>query len=98
MSEWTKIREGVYRKPMAKDPKRGVQMDLLKLEAGLKDPPHWHDDWEWVYILKGSMEDSKGVHRAGEFVLNEKDTKHEPSSKEGCTAVIVWCGSVRNKP
>lgn len=92
-----KIREKVWRKPLARDEKRGVQMDILKIEPGLVDPPHWHDDWEWVYILEGSLEDEKGIHRKGDFVLNQKDTKHEPRSKEGCLAIIVWSGSVRHK-
>jgi len=98
MSEWVRVREGISRKPLARDEKRGVQMDILRIEPGLKDQPHWHDDWEWVYVLEGDLIDGKGVHNKGDFVLNEKDTRHQPTSKSGCTAVIVWCGSVRHKP
>ncbi len=93
-----KIRDKVWRKPLARDDNRKVQIDILRIEPGLVDPPHWHDDWEWVYILEGSLEDEKGIHRKGDFVVNGKDTRHEPRSKEGCTAVIVWCGSVRGEP
>jgi len=95
---WDKIRKGVKMKRLARDDERGIQMDIMKIEPGLSDPPHWHDDWEWVYILEGSLEDEKGIHRKGDFLLNEKDAKHQPQSKEGCTAIIVWCGSSRHKP
>ena len=97
-SGFVKIREKVWRKPLARDGKRGIQMDILKIEPGLKDAPHWHDDWEWVYILEGSLEDKRRIHHKGDFVLNPKDTKHEPQSKEGCLAIIVWSGSVRKTP
>lgn len=95
---WIKVRDGISRKPLARDERRNVQMDILKIEPGLNDPPHWHDDWEWVYILEGDLVDEKGIHRKGDFVINEKDTRHQPRSKEGCTALIVWSGSVRQKP
>ncbi len=95
---WKQLRRGIRIKHLAKDEKRGIQIDLIRLEPGLDDPPHWHNDWEWVYILEGSLEDEKGVHRAGDFMVNEKDSRHQPKTKEGCTALIVWCGSVRNEP
>lgn len=95
---WEQLRKGIKLRHLARDDKRGIQIDIMNIKPGLRDPPHWHDDWEWVYILEGSLEDEKGIHRKGDFVLNEKDTKHQPRSKEGCTAIIVWCGSVRQKP
>ncbi len=98
MSEWLKVREGIQRKSLAKDPGRKLQMDILKIEPGLVDIPHWHDDFEWVYILEGSLEDEKGLHKKGDFIINDKDARHQPRSKDGCTALIVWCGSVRDKP
>jgi anti-sigma factor ChrR (cupin superfamily) len=98
MSEWLKVRKGVWRKPLAKDPRRKLQMDVLRIEPDFVDVPHWHDDFEWVYILKGSLEDEKGLHKKGDFIVNDKDAHHRPTSKEGCTALIVWCGSVRKGP
>ena len=95
MDEWLKVREGVWRKPLARDEASKIQMDILKIEPNFQDPAHWHDDWEWVYILEGSLEDEKGVHKPGDFLLNEKDARHKPTSKEGCKLICVWCGSVR---
>lgn len=98
MEEWRILREGIQIKSLAKDPERGIQIDIIKLAPSLDDPPHWHNGFEWVYILEGSMEDDKGLHKKGDFLSNYKDQKHKVRTEEGCTALIVWTGSVRNKP
>jgi anti-sigma factor ChrR (cupin superfamily) len=97
MDNYVELREGIQRKPLARDEERNIQIDILKINAGFDDSPHWHDDWEWVYILEGSLEDEKGIHRKGDFLINEKDVRHQPKSKDGCTLLIVWSGSVRHK-
>lgn len=94
---WRKVREGVQAKSLAKDSARGIQMDLMKISPGFDDPIHYHNDWEWVYILEGSLEDNRGKHVKGDFVINDKDSEHKPSSKKGCLILIVWCGSVRKE-
>lgn len=98
MTEWKRLREGIRIKNLAKDPERGVQIDIIKLNPGLVDPPHWHNGFEWVYILEGSMEDDKGLYKKGDFLLNRKDQKHHVRTEEGCTVLIVWTGSVRQNP
>ncbi len=98
MSEWEQLRKGIGAKCLARDDARNIQMDLLRIEPGFEDAPHWHDDWEWVYILKGDLVDEKGVHKAGDFLINQKDARHQPISKSGCTLICVWCGSVRGEP
>jgi anti-sigma factor ChrR (cupin superfamily) len=95
--EWEKVREGVFAKHLAKDAGRGLQMDLMKISPNFVDTTHYHNDFEWAYVLDGSLEDEKGKHVKGDFLLNEKDSEHRPRSKEGCTLLIVWCGSVRAK-
>ena len=95
--EWRNVREGVSAKHLAKDPERGLQMDLMKIEPGFVDVTHYHNGFEWVYVLDGCLEDEKGKHVKGDFLLNEKDAEHRPFSKEGCLLLIVWCGSVRTK-
>jgi len=97
-SDWIKIREGVFRKSLSKDPARNLQMDLIRISSDFVDVTHYHNDFEWVYVLDGSLEDEKGKHVKGDFLINKKDTEHKPSSKEGCLLLIVWCGSVRDKP
>ena len=95
MPEWEKLREGITKKSLARDPKSGLQVDLLRLEPGFVDKPHFHGNFEWVYILEGSMEDERGVHVKGDFLVNGKGGPHRPSSKEGCLLLIVWSGKVR---
>jgi anti-sigma factor ChrR (cupin superfamily) len=95
--DWRKIREGISAKHLARDDERNIQMDLMKISPNWNDVTHWHDDIEWVYILEGSLEDERGKHTAGEFVLNDKDAEHKPWTKEGCLLLIVWCGSVRRE-
>jgi len=97
-SGWERLRNGIEIKRLARDDARNMQMDLLRIEPGLNDAPHWHDDWEWVYILEGDLIDEKGVHRKGDFLINRKDVRHQPTSKTGCTLICVWCGSVRQEP
>lgn len=98
MSEWIEVRDGVLRKLLARDDSKNLQIDVIKLEPEFKDTPHWHNDWEWVYVLEGSFEDEKGVHKKGDFLINDKVNVHTPKSKEGCTLLCVWCGSIRDKP
>jgi anti-sigma factor ChrR (cupin superfamily) len=98
MGGWRQLRKGIQIKRLVRDDARNIQMDILKIEPGFKDFPHWHNDWEWVYILEGDLEDEKGIHRPGDFIINQRDVRHQPTSKEGCTLICVWCGSVRQKP
>jgi len=94
---WNKLRSGIQIKSLAKDSSRNIQMDLLKIEPNFEDQGHFHDDWEWVYVLEGTLEDKKGVHKKGDFLINEKDSPHKPTSKDGCLLLIVWSGSVRKQ-
>ena len=96
--EWEELREGILIKRLAKDPERNLQADLIKLQPNFNDVPHYHNDFEWVYVLEGSFEDEKGRHVKGDFLINDKEVMHKPSSKEGCLLLIVWCGSVRKEP
>ena len=48
-----------------------MQIDLLDIPKGFVDPGHYHGDWEWVYVLEGSIEDEKGVHNPGDFFINK---------------------------
>jgi anti-sigma factor ChrR (cupin superfamily) len=95
--EWEKLREGIAIKHLARDPEKNLQVDLLKISPGFNDVVHYHDDYEWVYILEGSLEDERGKHTKGDFLINPKDAAHKPSSKEGCLLLLVWCGSVRHE-
>jgi len=68
---------------------------LIKISPNWKDVKHYHNGFEWVYVLDGSIEDEKGKHVKGDFFVNEKDAEHKPVSKDGCLLLIVWRGSIR---
>ena len=92
---WVLVRDGVWRKPLAVSREKGVQMDLVRLEPDFLDKPHVHNGFEWVFVLDGWFEDSRGVHRKGDFVVNTTEGVHQPKTgKEGCLLLIVWTGSV----
>lgn len=93
--DWLPLRENIWRKPLAADPVKGIQMDLIRIEPNFKDRPHTHDGFEWVYILEGGFTDQKGVHRKGDFIVNTTEGIHQVSTgEEGCILLIVWTGSV----
>ena len=94
---WKTLREGIQIKPLAKDPKSGLQMDILKIEPNWVDKGHYHTAFEWVYVLEGSMEDEKGIHRKGDFLINTTEGIHKPSSREGCQLIIIWSGKVTHE-
>src|SRR3990167_2049176 len=97
MPEWKELREGIKIKALAQDPKLGLQMDILNVPAGFADSGHYHGDWEWVYVLEGSIEDEKGLHRKGDFFINSAGVLHKPFSEEWCKLLIVWSGKVTHE-
>lgn len=93
---WVQLRPGVERKPLSRDSGRGIQVDLLRIRPNLKDKPHMHNDFEWVYVLDGGFTDQTGPHRKGDFIVNTTDGIHQiTTGAGGCELLIVWCGSVR---
>ncbi len=94
--KWVNVREGIMRKPLAENRKWGLQADIMRIKPNFKDKAHRHDDYEWVYILEGSFTDAKGKHSKGEFLENNTEDIHQVTTgAEGCTLLIVWCGSVK---
>lgn len=90
---WRKLREKVLVKYLARDDKRGLQFDIIKLEAYTTYPEHKHADFEWVYVLKGDFSDESGNFHKGEFKINPKNSKHSiTTGKNGCELLVCWCG------
>ncbi len=95
MGDWVRLREGVWRRPLAVNGEKGVQADLIRLASDFVDRPHVHDGFEWVYVLEGSFTDQAGEHKAGDFVVNTTEGVHQPrTGPDGCLLFIVWTGSV----
>jgi anti-sigma factor ChrR (cupin superfamily) len=94
-SDFIRVREGIDRLPLAVNPELGIQADIMRIAPDFTDIAHTHNGFEWVYILEGSLEDDRGVHKKGDFIINTTEGIHQPKTgKEGCTLLIVWTGSV----
>lgn len=92
---WIKLRNGVWRQPLAQNEELGFQMDLIRVKADFADSPHVHDGFEWVYILEGGFMDDRGWHKKGEFIVNKTEGVHQIlTGPDGCLLLIVWTGSV----
>ncbi len=93
--EWKPLRDKVMTKPLARDEGRGFQINMIRLEPNTSYEEHKHPDVEWVYVLKGSMTDERGTFGQGEFVVNEKGSRHTVSTgPDGCELLVCWCGKV----
>ncbi len=92
---WKKERGKVYSKLLAKNKAKNFQIDLMKLEPNTSYSEHLHPDVEWVYIVKGSFMDHRGTFKQGDFVINEKGSKHATrTGSAGCELLCFWCGKV----
>jgi anti-sigma factor ChrR (cupin superfamily) len=92
---WSSLRDGTAHKLLAKNSKIGFQVDIIKLDADKTFNEHIHDDVEWVYILKGSFTDHRGTFKEGDFVINEKGSRHSTvTGPNGCELLCFWSGSV----
>lgn len=92
---WKPLRENIVFKPLAKDKKRKLQIDLIKLKPRMALEKHLHPDTEWVYILQGSFRDEHGVYKKGDFLVNRKNSKHTVTvNPRGCTILCCWCGKI----
>ena len=68
---------------------------LLSYEPGAKAPLHLHQDVETILMIDGSQSDERGTYRAGDYVINPKDSQHSVWSGEGCVALLHWSKPVR---
>ncbi|MFC2162681.1 cupin domain-containing protein [Candidatus Altiarchaeota archaeon] len=93
---WVQLRQGIWRKPLARDEEKGVQADYIRVEPDFSDHPHFHQGLEWVYIIEGGFTDQAGRHVAGDFLINSMDGEHQVSTgPDGCLLLIFWTGSVK---
>ena len=87
--------EKIFRKMLARDENRNLQIDKIRIAPNAKIAAHAHPDFEWIYVLRGEISDDRGVFRAGDFFVNEKNSKHAPRvGADGCEILCVWCGKI----
>jgi len=89
-AEWRELPEkGVFWKKLRFEKETGRSTVLVKFEPGAVYHPHSHPEGEEYYVLEGSLEDGGKSWGAGSYVCHPPGSRHRPSSREGCTLLIV---------
>jgi len=92
---WKTLRENIVHKHLARNEQKNIQMDIIKLPPNFTFDEHTHPEAEWVFILKGSFADERGIVNAGDFIINEKNSKHTlKTGEEECEILCCWCGKI----
>jgi anti-sigma factor ChrR (cupin superfamily) len=86
---WEPFRPGVDLYRVWGDPE-GAWAALLRYAPGATVPDHEHTGVENIYVLEGSQRDDRGVHRAGDHVVNQPGSIHNVESDDGCLVLVVW--------
>jgi anti-sigma factor ChrR (cupin superfamily) len=73
---------GIYLHVLRRNRETGDATVLIRMEPGRSYPAHRHNGVEEVFILQGGYTDSRGTHRAGDYVLNDPGSAHHPKALE----------------
>ncbi|MCA1591149.1 MAG: cupin domain-containing protein [Acidobacteria bacterium] len=89
---------GIHLHVLRHDETNGDATVLVRMEPGCAYPAHRHRGIEEVFILQGGYRDATGVHRAGDYVLNEASSTHHPvaleDKQEDCIMLAVAHGGI----
>jgi len=81
--------DGVLRKPLEKEfSEHGRTTSLVKFLPGSSFPEHSHPLGEEIFVLEGVFSDEQGDYPAGTYIRNPPNSKHAPSSKQGCVLFV----------
>jgi anti-sigma factor ChrR (cupin superfamily) len=90
--------EGIRLHFLRRDEATGDATVLIRMEPGCSYPTHRHNGVEEVFILQGGYRDARGTHRAGDYVLNEAGSAHNPTAltdpDEDCIMLAVAHGGI----
>jgi anti-sigma factor ChrR (cupin superfamily) len=92
---WEPFRPGVDRHVIYDCGPQGPMAALLRYEPRTSIPPHEHEGFEHILVLRGSQEDDRGRYEAGTLVVNPPGTRHHVRSSDGCTVLAIWEKPVR---
>ncbi|PYS51332.1 MAG: hypothetical protein DMF68_04825 [Acidobacteria bacterium] len=82
--EWRETRHnGVFLNILRRDEKTCGATVFIRMQPGCGYPAHLHVGVEEVLILQGGYRDSNGEHRAGDYIINEAGSAHNPIALEG---------------
>ena len=89
---------GIHLHLLRRDEATGDATVLIRMEPGCAYPSHRHRGVEEVFILQGGYADARGTHRAGDYVLNDAGSAHNPVAltdpAEDCVMLAVAHGGI----
>ncbi|MDQ3805521.1 MAG: cupin domain-containing protein [Acidobacteriota bacterium] len=82
---------GIHLHVLRRDEATGDATVLIRMEPGCSYPAHRHRGVEEVFVLQGGYRDQRGAHCAGDYVLNEAGSAHQPAAlaEEGEDCVLL---------
>jgi anti-sigma factor ChrR (cupin superfamily) len=80
---------GVRWKKLRYDADSGRSAVLLEFAPGASYGVHRHPRGEEYFVLHGTLEDGGRSYGAGHYAWHPPDSRHRPTSAEGCT-LLVW--------
>jgi putative transcriptional regulator len=95
--DWKPTRHrGIFVNILRRDETNSDATVLIRMEPGCGYPAHRHVGLEEVLILQGGYRDSRGEHRAGDYVLNDAASAHAPIAldSEDCIMLAVAHGGI----
>lgn len=89
--EWRATRHrGTFLHVLRRDEQTGDATVFIRMEPGCSYPAHRHVGVEEVLILQGGYRDQTGIHRAGEYLINEAGSTHHPVALDGAEDCIMF--------
>jgi anti-sigma factor ChrR (cupin superfamily) len=89
---------GIHLHLLRRDEATGDATVLIRMEPGCAYPSHRHRGVEEVFILQGGYADARGTHLAGDYVLNDAGSAHNPVAltdpSEDCVMLAVARGGI----
>lgn len=93
--KWTPIYRGIRYCAIPMDCAKETAM-LLKISPGAHTPHHEHNGLEITLVLDGAFQDENARYTAGQIVVSDKHTHHEPiaDAELGCTCLMISDGPI----
>jgi quercetin dioxygenase-like cupin family protein len=82
--------QGIILKFLLRDQATGRFTALVRMDRGIRYPPHRHTDTEELYLLEGDLAVERQVLRAGDYCAAMVGTIHGSTySQDGCTFILI---------
>ena len=96
--EWRETRHrGIYLHFLRRDEATGDATVFIRMQPGCGYPAHRHTGPEEVLILQGGYSDQRGLHQAGDYIINEAGSAHHPIALDGpndCIMLAITHGGI----